>query len=409
MGQEPLADDQNGALQAHDHRILGPALDLFMFSDYSPGIAAWMPKGMILYNQLLNLIREEYEKRGFDEVRAPLIWNSDLWKKSGHYEHFKSNMFFLESEGQEFALKPMNCPGHCVMMGQRIRSYRELPVRYAEMSPLHRNEPSGSLEGLKRVRSFSQDDAHIFCRPDQMGSEILSNIEFVRYIYAKLGFQFRVELALRPANSIGSDELWKLAEDSLRTAIQKAKLEFKENPGEGAFYGPKIEFHLRDAKDHYWQCGTIQLDFNLPGKDRFNLQYRDQENHLVHPVMIHRAIFGSFERMIACLIEYYKGEFPVWLAPEQVRIIPVHQSHHSYAQAHHLELRGAKIRSSVDLNEENLGPRVKNALDQKIPYIVVVGNKEVVNGSIAVRSRQDAKPRDSNLNELIGIVQAQLK
>lgn len=257
---------------------------------------------------------------GGSEVLAKRGLVSDLWKKSGHYEMFKPNMFFLESEGQEFALKPMNCPGHCVMMSRRVRSYRELPIRYAEMSPLHR---SGSLEGLKRVRSFSQDDAHIFCRPDQIAQEVQDNIEFLKIIYAKLGFEFRVELSLRPEKSIGSDEIWALAEASLREAIKNAGLEYKENPGDGAFYGPKIDFHIKDAVGSSWQCGTIQLDFNLPSEDCFNLHYRDQSNQLVHPVMIHRAIFGSFERMIACLIEHWNGVFPVWLAPEQVRIITV--------------------------------------------------------------------------------------
>lgn len=373
-------------LQERDHRVLGPALDLFSFSQFSPGIAFWHPRGMIVYNQLVNLMRKEYQIRGFQEVKAPLILNADLWRQSGHYEMFKKNMFFLESEGQEFALKPMNCPGHCVMIGQKIRSYREFPIRYAEFSQLHRNENSGALNGLKRVRSFAQDDAHIFCLPEQIESEVSNALIFLQNIYKIFGFkEYKIELSLRPEQSIGSEEIWNNSEKALREALIKNNLSFEEKPKEGAFYGPKIDFHIKDTLNRYWQCGTIQLDFNLP--ERFDLNYRDKENQLQRLVMIHRAIYGSFDRMVACLIEHWNGNFPLWIAPEQIRLIPISTQQVNYAEKISILLQKNNIRFSIDSSSDSLSKRIKVGLENRVPYLAILGQKEEQDSSISLRRR----------------------
>jgi threonyl-tRNA synthetase len=372
--------------QKRDHRKLGPALDLFSFSDYAPGIAFWHARGMTVYNELLAFIREEYRKRGYSEVRAPLILNAELWKKSGHYDNYRENMFFTTSEDVEIALKPMNCPGHCVMFKERPRSYRDLPLRLAEMSPLHRNERSGTLHGLMRVRSFSQDDAHIFCREDQIESEVLGVISFLKHVYDVFGFKnVRVELSTKPEKSIGSAEVWQRAENGLQKALESAQLHFKLNPGDGAFYGPKIDFHITDALDRSWQCGTIQLDFNLP--QRFDLEFKGQDNAGHKPVMIHRALLGSFERMIGVLTEHWAGAFPLWLAPEQVRILPVAENFEPYAREVQAALVAAGLRAEVDATSDPLKQRLKVALPQKIPYILVVGEKEAQAKTVTVRRR----------------------
>jgi threonyl-tRNA synthetase len=372
--------------QKRDHRKLGPALDLFSFSDYAPGIAFWHARGMTIYNELLAFLREEYRKRGYDEVRAPLILNASLWKKSGHYDNYRENMFFTTSEDVEIALKPMNCPGHCVMFKERPRSYRDLPIRLAEMSPLHRNERSGTLHGLMRVRSFSQDDAHIFCREDQIESEVLNVISFLKHVYDVFGFKnVRVELSTRPEKSIGSPEVWQRAESGLQRALEAAQLHYKLNPGDGAFYGPKIDFHITDALDRSWQCGTIQLDFNLP--ERFELDFKGQDNNPHQPVMIHRALLGSFERMIGVLTEHWAGAFPLWLAPEQVRILPVADNFESYAKEVREKLFAVGFRATVDAGSDPLKQRLKVALPLKIPYILVVGEKEVQAKTVTVRRR----------------------
>ena len=374
-------------MSERDHRVLGPALDLFSFSAYSPGIAFWHPKGMVVYNQLVALMREEWERRGYQEVRAPLVLSADLWHKSGHYDMFRQNMFFVNSEGQEFALKPMNCPGHCVMYAERVRSYREFPLRYAEVSPLHRNENSGALNGLKRVRSFSQDDAHIFCRYDQVEEEVVAAIDFLKDIYAFLGFKFSAELSLRPPQSVGSDEVWEKAEADLRKALKRAGIDAVDRPGEGAFYGPKIDFQVGpDALGRSWQCGTVQLDFQLP--KRFGLQYRGEDNGFHEPVMVHRAVFGSFERFIGMLIEHYDGAFPLWLAPEQVRILPVSDAAAHYAGLLAADLRlVARCRVSVDNSPERMSKKLRDAVIAKIPLVVVVGAKEIDANSVSIRFR----------------------
>ena len=373
-----------------DHRKLGPALDLFSFSDYSPGIAFWHAKGMLVYNELLAFLREEYRKRGYQEVRAPLIMHADLWRKSGHYDNYRENMFFTTSEEVEYALKPMNCPGHCVMFAERPRSYRDLPLRLAEMSPFHRNERSGTLHGLMRVRSFSQDDAHIFCREDQIEGEVRDVIGFLKHVYDIFGFeQVRVELSTRPEKSIGSEEAWKKAETALEGALRASGLAYKLNPGDGAFYGPKIDFHVTDALDRSWQCGTVQLDFNLP--HRFELEFKGADNAGHRPVMIHRALLGSFERMIGVLVEHWAGAFPLWLAPEQVRLLPVAEAHAAYAGEVIAKLEDAGLRAGLDASAEKLPRRVLEAAHAKVPYILVVGDQELQARSVAVRRRGQEK------------------
>ncbi|HZV03151.1 MAG TPA: threonine--tRNA ligase [Planctomycetota bacterium] len=387
--------------QKRDHRKLGQALDLFSFSDYAPGIAFWHSRGMTIYNELLAFLREEYRKRGYSEVRAPLILNAELWKKSGHYDNYRENMFFTTSEDVEIALKPMNCPGHCVMFKERPRSYRDLPIRLAEMSPLHRNERSGTLHGLMRVRSFSQDDAHIFCREDQIESEVLGVISFLKHVYAIFGFEnYRVELSTKPEKSIGSPEVWARAEAGLQKALEAAGLNYKLNPGDGAFYGPKIDFHITDALDRSWQCGTIQLDFNLP--QRFELDFKGQDNAAHRPVMIHRALLGSFERMIGVLTEHWAGAFPLWLAPEQVRILPVAEAFAGYATEVKDKLVSGGVRAEVDSGADPLKARLKVALPLKIPYVLVVGDKEAQAKTVTVRRRGSDRQTTVSLDEFVG-------
>ncbi len=372
-----------------DHRFLGPQLDLYSFSEYAPGVPFWHPRGMIVLNELVSFVRSEWRRRGYLEVRAPVLLAADLWRRSGHMEAFKAAMFFSESEGRELALKPMNCPGHCVLYAERPRSFRDLPLRFAELSPLHRNEPRGSLEGLKRARSFSQDDAHIFCREDQVEDEVLGVIAFLREVYPVLGFakEPRVELSLRPVLSKGSDEAWAKAEAALRSALAKAGLAWQPSPGEGAFYGPKIDFFVEDRRGRAWQCGTVQADFVQP--ERFELSYKGADNKAHRPVMLHRAILGSFERFVGILVEQWEGAFPLWLAPEQVRVLPVAEAHRSWAGEVRSSLEAAGLRAGLDASSEKLDRRVLEALRAKVPRIAVVGAREVRDRSVSVRSLGD--------------------
>jgi threonyl-tRNA synthetase len=381
------AGDRRLELDSRDHRRLGPELDLFSFSEYSPGVPFWHPRGSILYNELVAFIREEWRRRGYLEVRAPVLLDAGLFRRSGHLPSFQSAMFFSESEGRELALKPMNCPGHCVLFAERPRSWRDLPIRYAEVSPLHRNEPSGSLLGLKRVRSFSQDDAHIFCREDQVEDEILGVISFLREVYPLLGFgdALDVELSQKPEGALGSEEVWARAEGVLHSALGRAGLSWRPSPGQGAFYGPKIDFHLRDALGRSWQCGTVQADFVQP--ERFGLEYRGKDNLSHRPVMVHRAVLGSFERLIGILVEQWQGDFPLWLAPEQVRVLPVSKAHVEGARGALSVLEGAGLRVSLDASPSRLEKRILEASRAKVPVIAVVGAREIAARSVSVRRR----------------------
>jgi threonyl-tRNA synthetase len=382
-----------------DHRRLGAELDLFHFDDVSPGSPFWHPRGMIVWNALEDLRRRENARRGYTEVKTPIIFEKRMWVTSGHWEKFRDNMFFIQQEADDqlFGLKPMNCPGHCLVYGSRGRSYRELPVRLAEAGTLHRNEPSGTLHGLLRVRHVTQDDGHTFCRPDQIEDEVFLCLDHAFYLYDLLGLAMRVELSLRPDDKLGSDEDWDVAEAALRGALQKRGIEFEEMPGEGAFYGPKIDIHMEDSLGRGWQLGTVQLDFQMP--QRFGLTYQAADNEQRTPAMIHRALFGSLERFIGILIEHYAGAFPFWLAPVQVRVIPVGEDHREATSA-----LAAKIpyRVEVDDSDETVGKRIRNAEVEKIPYVVVWGDKES-DDALAVRKRggeQSTKSLDEFVADL---------
>jgi len=363
-----------------DHRRLGTQLDLFHFSDVSPGSPFWHPKGMTIWNVLEDLRRRENRARGYVEVRTPQMYDKELWVTSGHWEKYREHMFTFESENRTFGLKPMNCPGHCVVYADGQYSYRELPLRMAEAGVLHRDELSGALHGLLRVRMFSQDDAHIFCSPDQIEAEVIGCLEFGYAIYDKLGLEIKVELSTRPENKLGTDEEWDAAEAALAKALADRGIEYVVNEGDGAFYGPKIDLHMLDSLDRSWQIGTVQLDFQMP--QRFGLRYQGADNAEHTPVMIHRALIGSFERFIGILIEHFAGSFPFWLAPVQVRILPVGLGHH--ASAHALAARLSAFRVEVDDSDETVGKRIRNAEVAKIPFTIVYGDKES-DDALAVR------------------------
>ena len=355
-----------------DHRRLGTQLDLFHFSDVSPGSPFWHPKGMVIWNVLEDLRRRENRERGYVEVRTPQIYDKELWVTSGHWEKYREHMFTFESENREFGLKPMNCPGHCALYSDGAYSYRELPLRMAEAGVLHRDELTGALHGLLRVRMFSQDDAHIFCTSEQMADEVAACLDFGYAIYDKLGLEIKVELSTRPENRIGADEEWDVAEAALAAALDLRGLEYTINAGDGAFYGPKIDLHMLDSLDRAWQIGTVQLDFQMP--QRFGLHYQGADNAEHTPVMIHRALIGSFERFIGILIEHFAGAFPFWLAPVQVRILPVGLGHHAAAQELAAKLAGYRV--EVDASDETVGKRIRNGEVDKVPFVIVYGEKE---------------------------------
>jgi threonyl-tRNA synthetase len=365
-----------------DHRRLGTQLDLFHFSDVSPGSPFWHPKGMAIWNVLEDLRRSENRARGYVEVRTPQIFDKELWVTSGHWEKYREHMFTFESETRTFGLKPMNCPGHCQIYADGQFSYRELPLRLAEAGVLHRNELSGALHGLLRVRMFSTDDGHIYCSHDQIEQEVLGCLEFADAVYDRLGVEIKVELSTRPENKIGTEEEWDAAEASLRQALERRGEEYKVNEGDGAFYGPKIDLHMLDSLGRTWQLGTVQVDFQMP--QRFGLRYQGADNAEHTPVMIHRAIFGSSERFIGVLIEHFAGAFPFWLAPVQVRILPVGLGHHE--AAHALAPRLTDYRVEVDDSDETVGKRIRNAEVAKVPFTIVYGEKES-DDALAVRER----------------------
>jgi threonyl-tRNA synthetase len=366
-----------------DHRRLGQQLDLFHFDEHSPGSPFWHPKGMTIFNTLEDLRRRENARRGYLEVKTPLIYDKTLWVTSGHWEKFRENMFLIPiDEDHVFAIKPMNCPGHMLLYGSALRSYRDLPLRYAEAAPLHRNELAGALHGLTRVRHVTQDDAHIFCARDQIDSELDGTLDYVRYLYGLFGLEPRAELSTRPDNKLGTDEEWDFTEGALVRALERHGISYFVGEGEGSFYGPKIDLHMTDVLGRPWQLGTIQLDAQMPA--RFGLTYMGADNQ-EHPVfVIHRAFFGSFERFIGILIEHYAGAFPFWLAPVQIRIIPVGEDHREAAAV--LKERLAGYRVEVDERDETVGKRIRDAELEKVPYVIVYGDKES-DESLAVRKR----------------------
>ena len=371
--------------EKRDHRKLGKELEWFNFFEESPGAPFFYPKGAIIYNLLVNFIREEYRKRGYQEVITPLLYEKSLWVTSGHWEHFKEHMFTLQSEGKEFALKPMNCPSHVLIYKSKSRSYRELPFRIADFAPLHRNELSGVLAGLTRVRKMSQDDAHIFIMPEQIEDEIFRVLDFTNYIYREVfDFDFEVELSTRPEKFMGDVVDWDKAENALKKALEKKNISYKIKDGEGAFYGPKIDFHIRDAIGRNWQLATIQLDFQLP--ERFDATYVGADNSKHKVVMIHRALLGSIERFIGILVEHYVGKLPLWLAPVQVKILTVADRFEKYANKIKDKFEKKDVRVEVDARTESVGYKVREAQANKIPLILTVGEKEEANNAVAVRT-----------------------
>jgi threonyl-tRNA synthetase len=368
-----------------DHRKLGRELGLFTFHPWAPGAAFWLGKGTTLYHTLANYMREVLFPAGYTEVRTPLVYNKALWERSGHWKHYRENMFLIESEGETMSMKPMNCPGHYLAFASETHSYRDLPVRFHEQTPLHRNEASGVLSGLTRVRQFSQDDAHCFVTQDQIGEEVERLIRLVQRVYGDFGLSFTAKLSTRPDDFLGEVSTWDHAETQLKAALDAASLAFTINEKDGAFYGPKIDFDVTDAIGRKWQCATIQLDYQQP--ENFDLKYIGADNAEHRPVVIHRAIFGSFERFIAILIEHYAGAFPLWLAPVQVVVLPIADRHAPYAAAVRDELVAAGMRAGLDERQEKIGYKIREAQLQKTPYMLVVGDREQDNKTVSIRSR----------------------
>ena len=373
-----------------DHRRLGKQLGLFSFHAEAPATPFFLPDGAKLYNLLIKYVRDLYAKYGYDEVITPMILDRELWLRSGHYDHYKDNMYFTEIEGRDLAVKPMNCPTHCLIYGEDLRSYRDLPLRFADFGRLHRYERSGVVHGLTRVRSFCQDDAHIYCTVEQMHDEVRGVIRMIGDTHRAFGFdETKVYLSTRPAKSIGTDEMWARAEQSLRDALAAESVQYEVNPGDGAFYGPKIDFCVLDAMRREWQLSTAQLDFSMP--DRFELSYIDSSGEPRRPVMIHRAIFGSLERFIGILIEHTGGAFPLWLAPKQVRFVTVTDRQNDYADGAAAKLRAIGLRATADLRNEKLGFKIREAQQAKIPVIAVVGDREMEQGTVSPRLRDGSK------------------
>ena len=368
-----------------DHRKLGRELDLFMMSDEGPGFPFFLNKGMIIRNELETFWRAEHKKAGYEEIRTPLILNEELWHRSGHWDHYKENMYFTTIDEATYAIKPMNCPGGILAYKRRMWSYRDLPIRVAEMGQVHRHELSGALHGLMRVRSFTQDDAHLYTLPEQIPDEIKGVMELIDRIYKVFGFEYRVELSTRPENFVGSVEQWDVATETLRAALVDSGAAFTVNEGDGAFYGPKIDFHLVDSIGRSWQCGTLQLDFQMP--ELFELEYIGSDGAPHRPVMIHRTIFGSMERFFGILIEHYAGAFPLWLAPTQATILPITDRSHDYAAEVAKVLGMFGYRVETDLRNEKIGFKIREAQEQKIPYMLVIGDKEQEEGTVSVRTR----------------------
>ena len=382
-----------------DHRKLGKELKLFTFMNEGPGFPFFLPKGVILKNLLIDFWRNLHYKAGYVEVETPIMLNKKLWETSGHWYHYKENMYTSMIDEEEFALKPMNCPGGMLVYKSEAHSYRDFPMRVGELGRVHRHELSGALHGLMRVRAFTQDDAHIFMLPDQIKSEIKGVVELIDEVYSIFGFKYHVELSTRPEDSMGSDEEWNLAEDSLKAALDELNIAYVVNEGDGAFYGPKIDFHLEDSIGRTWQCGTIQLDFQLP--QRFDLEYIGADGEKHKPIVIHRVIFGSIERFIGILVEHFAGKFPTWLSPVQVKILPIVEKVNGYAEKVMRELEAEGIRVELDDRNEKIGYKIREARNERVPYIVIVGEKEEENNNISLRSRKNGDEGNIEIKELI--------
>ena len=390
--------------RARDHRKLGRELDLFMFSDLSPGSPFWLPNGAHIWNELTTLWRTSNVDHGYTEVRTPILYDVDLWKQSGHWHVYRDHMYFTDVEGHPMGLKPMNCPAHVQIYKRDLRSYRDLPIRYCEQGLVHRHEPSGTLHGLMRVRHITQDDAHVFCTEEQIEEEVLRCVDFSYFIYDQFGFEPRLELSTRPDKRVGTEEMWDKAEAALQRALDSRGLEYELNEGDGAFYGPKIDLHMTDTIGRSWQLGTVQLDYYMP--DRFELVYTGADNAEHRPAMIHRASMGSFERFIGILIEHYAGEFPLWLAPVQAIVLPISDRHLEYARAVERELEEAGIRVRLDERTESVGKKIRDAELHKIPYMLVVGDQEEADGKVAVRRHREGDQGAVPVAEFAGRVSA---
>ena len=405
---EALQDHINRIEEAkrRDHRKLGKELDLFSIQEEGPGFPFFHPKGTVVINRLVEFWRAEHARRGYSEIRTPLILDQELWVRSGHWDHYRDNMYFTEIDGRPFAVKPMNCPGGILVYKSRIRSYRDFPMRVAELGTVHRHERSGVLHGLMRVRSFTQDDAHLYVTPGQIKQEIIGIMDLVRFIYGDVfGFSYRVELSTRPEKAMGDPLMWEKAERALQEALEEFGVPFRLNPGDGAFYGPKIDFHLEDCIGRTWQCGTIQLDFQMP--EKFDMTYIGPDGNEHRPVMLHRTILGSLERFMGILIEHYAGAFPFWLSPVQVRIVPVKEEHAPYASEVESRLKGLGYRVEKDARDEKLGKKIRDAQMEKIPYMVVIGSREVENVTLSVRDRGEGDLGTMDLSAFEALLQRQ--
>ncbi len=368
-----------------DHRKLGQELKLFTVMDEGPGFPFFLPKGMVIRNELEKYWREIHRAAGYEEIKTPIILNRELWERSGHWVHYRENMYTTVIDEEDYAIKPMNCPGAMLVYNSSMHSYRDLPLRMGELGLVHRHELSGALHGLMRVRSFTQDDAHIFMLPEQIKDEIIAVVNLVDSMYKRFNFDYYVELSTKPEKSMGSEEVWEMATNSLEEALKAKEMEYKINPGDGAFYGPKIDFHLRDSIGRTWQCGTIQLDFQMP--ERFDLNYIGEDGQKHRPVMIHRVAFGSIERFIGILTEHYAAAFPVWLAPVQLKVLAITERQLSYAQKIYDEFFAAGIRVELDARSEKIGYKIREAQLEKVPYMLIVGDKEMEEGTASLRVR----------------------
>jgi threonyl-tRNA synthetase len=383
-----------------DHRIIGKDLELFSFHDEAPGFPFFHPKGMIIQNAILDYWRKEHQLEGYEEIRTPIILSNELWRTSGHWDHYKDNMYFVQIDEYEYAIKPMNCPGAILIYKSNQHSYREFPIKYAELGIVHRHEKSGVLHGLFRVRNFTQDDAHIFCLENQLKDEIVKIMNLIDRMYRVFGFNdYYIELSTRPAERIGSDDMWDKAESALKAVIESKNLDYKINEGEGAFYGPKIDFHIKDCLDRTWQCATIQLDFAMP--EKFDIEYMGEDNARHRPVMVHRVVLGSLERFIGILIEHYSGNLPPWLAPVQVVVLPISEKFYDYAAKAFNTLKDKGYRIEMDNRVESLGKKIRQSELRKIPYMIIVGEKEEQTDSITIRKKIGEDIKNISLNAFI--------
>ncbi|MEK4155840.1 MULTISPECIES: threonine--tRNA ligase [Paenibacillus] len=382
-----------------DHRKLGKELELFMFSEEAPGMPFYLPKGMTIRTELENFARELQRQRDYDEVRTPLMMNNRLWEQSGHWDHYKDNMYFTNVDETKFALKPMNCPGHMLIFKNNLHSYRELPIRISEFGQVHRHEYSGALNGMMRVRTFCQDDAHLFVLPEQIEDEIRRVISLIDHIYQVFGFEYKIELSTRPADYMGSEELWDQAEQSLQNVLDNLGIEYRVNEGDGAFYGPKIDFHILDALKRSWQCGTIQLDWQMP--EKFDLTYIGEDNLKHRPVVIHRAVYGSIDRFMGIITEHFAGAFPLWLAPVHAKLLPVSENYVDYALQVKHQMEKAGIRVEVDIRNEKLGYKIREAQLEKAPYMLVLGENEKNSDTVSVRKRGEGDLGSKSIQDII--------